>query len=164
MSSITDCFLIDNTSAGPACVYDADRNVSTFFATRYGVSSQTGKGGINVPLFPFSDVEVEDRCVLLLLEAVRASGWASRSAYEKAEQDFARRELPLQRIISSADHHLIPPGHRIAVAEAEYIGRIVVANGQRGVVLFNPDGVIGYKGRGRTSYEHVLGDFLSAAA
>lgn len=157
---ISDCFLIDN-SAGSANLYDADETVTTYFATRYGVSSQTKGRYVNVPIFPFADVEVEDRCVALLLEAIKETGWARRSPFENADDDFAKRDLRLQYVFSSSDHHLIPTGYRIAVAEPEQLGRIVLAgNNHRGIVLFNPAAVIGYSGRGKSSYECVLAEFL----
>lgn len=164
--SVAQCFQIDNSTGSSVNVYDVDRKGRTYLATRYGTSSQTGLTNINVPLYPFSDVEVEDRCVLLLLEAVKDAGWARRNAYEAAEVDFNKRDLRLRYVLSSSDHRLIPPGHRIAVAEAEYLGRIVVSGTQRGVVLFNPEAVIGYQYRGKSSYECVLSDdfFAWAAA
>lgn len=163
MSKITDCFLLDNTEGAYLAVYDADKYHQTYLATRYGYSSQTGSDLVKVPLHPFTDVEVHDRCVLLLLEAAKAAGWRRKNAYEDAEDEFMRRDLRFHNMLSSADHHLIPQGQRIAVAEPEYLGRIVVSGNQRGVVLFNAAAVIGYKGRGRTAFEHVLDDNFLAA-
>lgn len=164
MTSLIECFQVDNSTGSSVNVYEADPQRPTYYATRYGTSSWTGLRNVNVPLFHFSDVEVTDRCVLLLLEAAKDAGWRTRNPFEEAEDDFLRRDLRLQYVLSSSDHRLIPPGHRIAVAEPEQLGRIVVSNQQRGVVLFNPDAVIGYNYRGRSSYERVLGDFLSDAA
>jgi hypothetical protein len=161
MSKITDCFIHENTTSTFA-LYDAYKDQPSFFATRYGSDITIGHQHVSVPFFPFSDVEINDRCVLLLLEAVRANGWKGRSAYEDAEDDFRKLDHRLFRVITSADHHLIPPGYRIACAEPEQVGRIVTAGGQTGIVLFDAQTVIGYKGRGRTAFEFVEADFLAA--
>lgn len=156
MSRVTDCFLLDPIG-GSMALYDAESS-PTYVATRYGVEQrQTDR--VQIPLFEFTDVEVHDRCMILLLEAIKESGWLPRRAFEDADRVFAQRGLHTFCVLTSADHHLIPPGRRIAVAEPEYVGRIVDASGQRGrgVVLFNPQTVLGYKDPGRTSYEHLLG-------
>jgi hypothetical protein len=180
MSKITDCFLIDN-STGIACnIYEIDPNRTAWHATRYGTAKYDHSSGrdrlaladkfprahrnVRVPMFPFSDVEVEDRCVLLLLDAAQAGGWRHKRVYEYAEWDLRKQDLRLHSVLSSADHHLIPPGLRIAVAEPEHVGRIVASGDQRGILLFDSAGVIGYTGRGLTAYEHVMSDELFAEA
>jgi hypothetical protein len=162
MSKITDCFLKDNTSGAYIAVYDAAEDGPTYFASRHGISSQTGSPRISVPFFPFTDVEVEDRCVLLLLQAIKGVGPRLANPYEDAEWEFKKRDHKLHRVITSSDHHLIPQGMRIAVAEPEQVGNIIVSDLQRGVVLFNRDAVIGYKWQGVTAYQRVLSDYLAA--
>ncbi len=161
LMKIRHTFLVDNTRGACLPVYEAQRDVRTLYATRYGFSSQKGKSSICVPLFPFTDVEVEDRIIILLLEAVREAGWNARNVYADAEDDFAKRDMSLRTILTSADHHLIPAGRMLALAYPEHLGYIVVSGDQRGVVLFNPTAVIGYKTRGRTAYEHVLSDLFA---
>jgi hypothetical protein len=157
MSKLTDCFLIENGVSVP--VYDANPTGPTFIATRYGVSRAKETSLVRVPLFPFTDVEVEDRCAILLLEAAKYGGWANVSPYDlTTEIMFTNRGLVMYRVLSSADHHLIPPNRRIAVAEPEYVGRIVVSGNHRGVALLNPLGVIGCKKMPRTAFEVVLAD------
>jgi hypothetical protein len=162
MSKITDCFMVDNTEGAYLAVYEAEREVHTYYATRFGVQSQRGKACVRVPLYDFTPVELEDRCVLLLLEAAKAGDWQNRSAYEEADWDFQKRNLPCCRILTSSDHHLIPLGCRIAVSDPEAVGRVVESGSQRGVVLFNPKAVIGYRYVGKTSFEVVNADFLAA--
>jgi hypothetical protein len=160
--SLIDCFLDDYGGGLP--VYDTDKTCRTYFATPEGISSQTGKGSMLVPCFQMTDQQVEDRIVQLLIAAVRDSGWKYKNPFEHAETDFRKRELHLKAILTSADHPLIPVGWRIATAEPEILGRVVAGGGQwgekptsdRGVVLFTPDAVIGYKKRDRTSWKHVL--------
>ena len=162
MSKVTDCFLDDVGGGMP--LYDADPEVRTHFATATGISSQTGKRRIMVPLFMLSDQEVEDRAVQLLLEAVRDHGWMAKNPFQHADDDFRRRDLRLHSILTSADHHLIPKGWRIATAEPEQLGRIIRGasrwgdkpDSSRGLTLFNVDAVIGYKKRDRTAWNHVL--------
>lgn len=103
MSKATDCFQIDNTEGSYLAVYDAAREQRTYFATRWGVSSQVGKSAIRVPLFEFTDVEIHDRCVLLLLEAANNLGWRRKRAYEDAEMEFERRGYRMMTMLSSSD-------------------------------------------------------------
>jgi hypothetical protein len=163
MRRLSDCFLRDDLS-GMLAVYDANKDGSTFLASKYGFTRHDNLSVVRVPLFPFTDVELEDRCALLILEAAKTSGWKRKSAFVDAEDEFAKRDYELSCVLTSADHHLIPSGRRIAVAHPEYIGRIVIsgAGNQRGVVLWGTEAIVGYMGGARTSYEHVLADFLAA--
>ena len=161
MSKLSECFLLDNTGGIALPLYDGNLNGRTYWATRYGVSSHDKNRYVNVPLFPFTDIEVDDRCVLLLLAAVNDNGWQNMNPHVDADEALQKRNLRLHRVLTSADHHLIPLGHRIAVAEPEHLGRLVESNGQRGVTLFTPEGVVGCKKKDRTAYEVILaGTFI----
>lgn len=161
VSKIEHCFVWDVGGGMP--VYDANPDGRTYFATEQGISSQTGKKRICVPLLTLTREQIEEKMILLLLEAVKDTGWKLNNPYEHAPGEFSRRGLELHQVLGHLDHPLIPNGWRLAITYPENVGTIVGGDGywgelpgtRRGACLWNPDGVIGYKKRGKTAWKFV---------
>ena len=156
---LIDCFLQDDLR-GAMPLYDHDPKMRAYFATDTGIGSQPpGKKHVIVPLFPFTDEELEDRAALLLLEAVKDWGWRyNKLPYIHAQATFPQRDLELYKVLSSSDSPRFRKGWRLAVAYPEFVGKVCYSGEKRGIALFNPDAVIGYKGRGPTAWKSVLDD------
>lgn len=160
-NKIERCFVWDVGGGMP--LYDANPDGRTYFATEQGISSQKGKPRICVPLFTLSREEIQERVVRLLLEAVKDSGWKPHNPYDHAPDEFARRGLEFHQVLGHLDHPLIPNAWRIAIGYPENVGTICGGGGywgelpgeRRGLVLWNPDAVIGYKKQGKTAWKFV---------
>jgi hypothetical protein len=130
------------------------------FATDYGVSSRTVKKDerFAIPLYQFSDAEIEDRIVLLLLDSIRISGWRRNAPDPKHDFEDVR-DLNYHITLSSSDHRIIPESHYIAVAEPEFLGRVIThpKTGQRGAFLFNHRAVIGFRISKQPWYSVLMG-------
>jgi len=146
--SVLECFCLDDiTQIGCTPLYDVDTNKPVLFATPTGDVGQmvSQRHGVIVPIFFMPQTVVEDCAAQILVRAAISNRKKIPFSIKDARRTFDRRDISLRRILTHDDNPRIPKNLSIAVADPEFLGRYVICQQQRGLLLFNFGAVVGYQ-------------------
>ncbi len=145
--SVLECFLTDDiTSVGCAPIYDCESQKPILFATPAGIGQiTTPRSGVEVPLFFIDDADLEGYAAEILVRAAVSNRKNQVFNMSDVRRTFEKRDLDFGQAFSRKDYQSIPKGLHIAVSVPEYLGRLVISGGRRGLALLNFSSVIGYQ-------------------